>query len=261
MKSYYIYKHTSPDGKVYIGATSQRPAKRWGGGSGYVSNPYFAQDIRKYGWEAFTHEILASGLTKAEAGAEEARFIREHHSAERPFGYNIDLGGYSAGRVSAETRAKMSASHKGHPTSAETRAKLSASHKGKPLTPAQLAGVRAQGLRRRGVSLPEATRAKISAALSGRKRSAEHCRRISESKMGHTVSEATRRKISETKRAAATTARGAPECQGSRCCMHGDGRAVRHGSRSGPFNRAVSREPVKLLSRAAEDLRRLPLEI
>lgn len=103
----------------------------------------------------------------------------------------------------------MSASHKGHPTSAETRAKLSASHKGKPLTPAQLAGVRAQGLRRRGVSLPEATRAKISAALSGRKRSAEHCRRISESKMGHTVSEATRRKISETKRAAATTARGA----------------------------------------------------
>lgn len=74
MKSYCIYKHTSPSGKVYIGATSQRPAKRWGGGSGYVSNPYFAQDIQKYGWAAFTHEILASGLTKAEAGAEEARF-------------------------------------------------------------------------------------------------------------------------------------------------------------------------------------------
>ena len=35
MKNFIVYKHTSPNGKVYIGITKQNPKQRWGNGSGY----------------------------------------------------------------------------------------------------------------------------------------------------------------------------------------------------------------------------------
>ena len=209
MKSYCVYRHTAPSGKVYIGITSKRPQARWASGAGYVGNPYFARAIEKYGWAAIAHEVLLVGLTKEEAEAAEVRLIREHRSAEREFGYNIDLGGNAVGRASEETRAKMSASRKGHPTSDETKAKISASHKGVPATPAQLAAIHTRAVQQRGCKLPEETKAKISAALSGRERTEAHCRHIRDAKIGHLVSAATRRKISETKRSSASTARGA----------------------------------------------------
>jgi len=209
MKSYCVYKHTAPSGKVYIGITSKRPQTRWANGAGYVGNPHFARAIEKYGWDAITHEVLLAGLTKEEAEAAEVRLIREYRSAERDFGYNIDLGGNAVGRASEETRAKMSASRKGHPTSIETRAKISESHKGVPATPAQLAAIHARAAQQRGKKMPEETKAKISAALSGRERTEAHCRHISEAKIGHSVSAATRRRISEVKRSATSTARGA----------------------------------------------------
>jgi len=31
-KNYCVYKHTSPNGKMYIGMTGQNPEKRWGKG-------------------------------------------------------------------------------------------------------------------------------------------------------------------------------------------------------------------------------------
>lgn len=30
INNYYVYKHTSPSGKCYIGITCQNPEKRWG---------------------------------------------------------------------------------------------------------------------------------------------------------------------------------------------------------------------------------------
>lgn len=35
MKSYTVYKHTSPSGKVYIGITCRKPEYRWNHGKGY----------------------------------------------------------------------------------------------------------------------------------------------------------------------------------------------------------------------------------
>lgn len=36
MKKYFLYKHTFPNGKVYIGITSRvNPERRWLGGRGY----------------------------------------------------------------------------------------------------------------------------------------------------------------------------------------------------------------------------------
>ena len=66
-KSYYVYKHTSPNNKIYIGITGQNPEKRWQSGIGYVGNTHFANAIKKYGWKNFKHEILFSGLTIEEA--------------------------------------------------------------------------------------------------------------------------------------------------------------------------------------------------
>ena len=38
-KLYYVYKHTSPSGKVYIGITSKHPPeRRWANGNGYKKN-------------------------------------------------------------------------------------------------------------------------------------------------------------------------------------------------------------------------------
>jgi len=63
---------------------------------------------------------------------------------------------------SAETRAKISATLKGHRQSADTRAKKSAAHLGKPM--------------------PEGTGAKISAALKGKSKSPEHRANLSASR-------------------------------------------------------------------------------
>ena len=64
---YTVYKHTCPNGKVYIGITKQKPERRWGiNGRGYKENEYFYRAIQKYGWQNIKHEIIAEGLTEEE---------------------------------------------------------------------------------------------------------------------------------------------------------------------------------------------------
>lgn len=66
-KTWFVYKHTSPSNKVYIGITSQKPIYRWNNGLGYNKQQYFWRAIQKYGWENFFHEILFEGLGEEEA--------------------------------------------------------------------------------------------------------------------------------------------------------------------------------------------------
>ena len=66
-KTWYVYKHTSPSNKVYIGITSQKPIYRWRNGLGYNTQQYFWRAIQKYGWENFTHEVLFEGLSIEDA--------------------------------------------------------------------------------------------------------------------------------------------------------------------------------------------------
>lgn len=107
--SYTVYKHTSPSGKVYIGITGVSVKRRWDNGRGYRTNPHFWNAIQKYGWDAFDHEILRTGLTQEDACALERQLICAYRSAEARYGYNQDLGGTSKGRASAVTKAKLSA--------------------------------------------------------------------------------------------------------------------------------------------------------
>lgn len=115
-KTYCVYRHTSPSGKVYIGITCQDPILRWNKGWGYKHNRYFMSAITKYGWDNFAHEILFDGLTKVDACDREIELIRLHQSNNRDFGYNISTGGEfgSAGcKPSEETRRKISDCQKG----------------------------------------------------------------------------------------------------------------------------------------------------
>jgi len=54
----YIYKHTSPTGKCYIGQTVDIK-NRWKP-SAYRQCKKFHNAIKKYGWENFTHEIICT---------------------------------------------------------------------------------------------------------------------------------------------------------------------------------------------------------
>lgn len=132
--SYAVYKHTTPNGKTYIGITNRHPEIRWGkDGNGYKRNIHFYQAIKKYGWDSIKHEILFSNLSKEEACQIEMDLIKKYDSTNREKGYNISIGGECGGngvRASLETRKKLSESHKGKELSEMHRKHLSESHKG-----------------------------------------------------------------------------------------------------------------------------------
>lgn len=95
MELYVVYKHTCPSGKVYIGITSKPVARRWrNNGDGYKTHTHFYRAIKKYGWDNIKHEILCSGLTKAEAEAKEIELIAENKSNDPKYGYNVSAGGH-----------------------------------------------------------------------------------------------------------------------------------------------------------------------
>lgn len=115
MRSWCIYMHTSPSGKVYIGQTCQKPTKRWQNGRGYLdsNNRHFYNAILRYGWNQFEHKILYTGLTQEEANEKEIELIKQYDSANPLKGYNQDYGGKGKGRCTEATKRKISESHKG----------------------------------------------------------------------------------------------------------------------------------------------------
>lgn len=103
--NYFVYKHTSPSGKIYIGITRQAdPNRRWLSGHGYRYNTHFFNAIQKYGWPNIAHEIVARNLTMVEACQVEKDLIQQYDSANRNFGYNVSPGG---GAHSRETDIKI----------------------------------------------------------------------------------------------------------------------------------------------------------
>ena len=112
---YCVYKHTAPNGKVYIGLTSLNPIVRWNNGKGYKHNAHFHSAILKYGWDNIKHEILYSGLTKEEACQKEIELITWYKSNNPEFGYNIDNGGNCIGKMSEETKRKLHNANLGKP--------------------------------------------------------------------------------------------------------------------------------------------------
>lgn len=89
---YSIYKHTCPNGKIYIGITSQEPEQRWNNGFGYQKNHRFFKDIVHFGWSNFLHEIIVQVESQAEATRIEKILITSHKSNNPDYGYNVQCG-------------------------------------------------------------------------------------------------------------------------------------------------------------------------
>lgn len=107
MKTYKIYKYTSPSGKVYIGQTCKPLSIRAYNGEGYRHSTYFYNAIKKYGFKNFSCEILKDDLSSEEANYWEIYFINLYNSTNRDFGYNINPGGDNH-TISEEGRKKLS---------------------------------------------------------------------------------------------------------------------------------------------------------
>lgn len=110
-RKYCVYRHTAPNGKVYVGVTSIVPERRWESGHGYKYNTHFWCAIVKYGWDNFIHEIVCDELTKEQAYSLEKELIATHRATDPRFGYNITeggCGGLCGIQISEETRKKKS---------------------------------------------------------------------------------------------------------------------------------------------------------
>lgn len=110
--NYCVYKHTAPNGKVYIGITRQEPSKRWKSGLGYEGSVFF-NAIKRFGWENIEHEILFDGLTEEEACDKEIELIALYNSTDRNFGYNVAIGGNTTNNTpEANTKRSIKAKEK-----------------------------------------------------------------------------------------------------------------------------------------------------
>ncbi len=184
LTNWCVYMHENRvNGKKYIGITSQKPTNRWRNGAGYDKQPRFFAAIQRYGWDAFRHEILYTGLTQEEAERLEVDLIEKYETLNEEKGYNIAPGGVVF-IPTGETRAKQSAARIGWTPSAETRQKMSDAKRGKRLSAEHRAHLSEAHTGRvspnKGKTLPPEWREKMSQSHRGVPKSVEHRRKLSE---------------------------------------------------------------------------------
>lgn len=111
-----VYIHTNlKNGKRYVGITSQYPQnKRWLNGYGYQKNAHFGAAIQKYGWDGFSHEIIADKLLEADAIKLESELIQQYKSYDALYGYNNNLASVGSGIMSETTKEKISIANGGN---------------------------------------------------------------------------------------------------------------------------------------------------
>ena len=137
MKKYWVYVHTCPNGKKYVGCTTKvKPEYRWVEGRGYRRQP-FEEAILKYGWDNIEHEVFEVD-SKEEMYRKEIELISFYHTNDPEYGYNSSTGGEKGGLGcirSEETKRHMSEARKGKPHkpfSEEAKRRMSEAKKGKP---------------------------------------------------------------------------------------------------------------------------------
>lgn len=128
-----VYIYTFPNGKKYIGQTTQTLAQRAARGKGYKHSLPVYNAIQKYGWDNIHKEIFEC-QSENEMDSLERELIKKYNTTNRKFGYNLEDGGNKNKHLSKETRQKISQSLQGHLVSTETREKMSKSQLGKHLS-------------------------------------------------------------------------------------------------------------------------------
>lgn len=139
MKGIYLIRCKS-ENKVYIGQSNDI-RKRY---SSHLvslrknkhSNSYLQNAFNKYGEKDFVCEIIFEvkddNLDQEKLYDLEIYYISLYHSNDRVYGYNIESGGKSFGRVAKETKEKISNANKGNTHSEETKKRFSEMRKGLP---------------------------------------------------------------------------------------------------------------------------------
>lgn len=120
---YCVYVHRNTiNNKRYVGITSKsNPKDRWGrAGNGYYNNRHFYASIKKYGWNAFEHIIIADKITVDEACSLEQELIAKYQSNNPLYGYNICSGG-ETNILPQESLDKISKKNKGRIMSDEVK--------------------------------------------------------------------------------------------------------------------------------------------
>ena len=182
--NYTVYKHTAPNGKSYIGYTNNYE-RRCGEHrrSSYTKCSILSDAISKYGWDAFTHDIIATGLTLANALILEQYNIQVQNTLV-PNGYNIKPGGSSGVNeksIPAEVRERIRVSNTGKQRTVEAKQRMSDAKRGKKLKPFTDEHLR-----------------NMSKALKGRVFSDEHIQKLSTARCKRVISAETKQKTSNT---------------------------------------------------------------
>ena len=159
-----LYLITAPNGKQYVGVTTQTLSRRWSGhctSARRGARTHLHTAIRKHGPENFIIEAIDEADTEEELAALEVKGIADRGTfTDRTLGYNMTEGGegITGHRHTEQTKAKMSETRMGHDTPDETRRKIAVSNTGKRHS--------------------QETRRKISEAKSGAEYSEEHMEKL-----------------------------------------------------------------------------------
>ncbi len=149
--------------------TGRDPYERFGrGGSSYRGScPHFWSSIQKYGWDNFSHDIVASGLTKEAACDMEIQLIKDLKTQDREYGYNVMPGG-ECPAMPDEVKRKLSnalmgnKNGLGHPCTEGKKKKISDAQKGRRFTAEHRAAISAAKLGVPHESPSDETKKKIS---------------------------------------------------------------------------------------------------
>jgi len=177
-----LYQLTCPNGKSYIGVTEKTARERFRTHVHQRHSRAYAlyAAIRRYGWQAIQVRTLVIGAMNYLLELEQQAI--KVFGTKAPNGYNLTDGGEVPRGLTAESRAKMSALHKGNahhsmPHSAETKARMSAARKGRQVSDAHRERTRKAWLGNTimvGRKLSEETRRTMSGSHKGRTFSEEH---------------------------------------------------------------------------------------
>ena len=96
-RTFTVYIHITPDGKMYIGSTRYIPEKRFMNGKGYKHNKPFSEAITNCGWDNIKHVIIKRGLSAQEASTLEKSLIEQYNTTNPERGYNLTKGGENIG--------------------------------------------------------------------------------------------------------------------------------------------------------------------
>lgn len=221
-----LYKIDLPDGRSYIGVTTQGIKKRMANHKANIKRRklplYLAMSNFKF--EDCKVTVLETGMLDHMMEAEKIAIVK--FNTRYPYGLNMEGGGIKkAGEVHKETLKKLSAASTGNKLSDESKEKIGNANRGRKAsdeTKAKLSAMRIGNTNSLGHKVSEETRlktseslkgrvfseehkAKIANALRGKSKSAEHITKMSMAStgnkncVGRVISQETKDKISATK--------------------------------------------------------------